>query len=102
MTSSTPSPDVAPREDDGPALAHASGVARHHLEARADVRRQVDLVDDEQIALRDARAALARDLVAAGDVDDVDREVDELAAVLRGEVVAAALDEQELAAARRA
>ena len=40
--------------------------------------------------------ALARHLVAAGHVDDVDRVVDELAAVLRGEVVAAALDEEQL------
>ncbi len=71
-------------------------VARHHLEIGADERRQVGLVDDQQVRLRDARPALARDLVAAGHVDDVDGEVGELAAELRGQVVAAALDEQQL------
>src|SRR5262249_3787347 len=40
--------------------------------------------------------ALARDLVAAGDVDDVNRVVGELAAELRGEVVAPALEQEEL------
>jgi len=76
--------------------AHPVGVARHDLEARADQRGEVDLVDHEQIGLRDAGAALARHLVAVRDVDDIDRIVGELAAVLRGEVVAAALDDQEL------
>jgi hypothetical protein len=33
------------------------------------VRREVGLVDDEQVAARHAGASLARDLVAAGDVD---------------------------------
>ena len=42
--------------------------------------------------------ALARDLVAAGHVDHVDREVGQLAAELRGQVVAAALDEQQIRA----
>ena len=68
----------------------------HHVEVGADVRRQVDLVDDEQIAARHARAALARDLVAAGDVDDVDADVDELGAERRREVVAAGLEEHDL------
>lgn len=35
-------------------------------------------------------------LVSAGDVDDIDRVVDQLAAVLRGQVVAAALDKEQL------
>ena len=59
---------------------------------------QVGLVDDEQIALGDARTALAWDLVAAGHVDHVDRVVDQLAAVLGGEVVAAGLDEDRIRA----
>ena len=74
------------------------GVALHDREIGADVRREIGLVDHEQIGLRDARAALARHLVAARDVDHVDREVGELAAVLRGQVVAAGLDEQQLGA----
>jgi hypothetical protein len=39
------------------------------------MRRQVGLVDDEQIRAGDAGAALARDLLALGHVDHVDGEV---------------------------
>src|SRR6185503_14091696 len=46
----------------------------------------------------DAGAALARDLVAAGDVDDVDRGIDELGAEARREVVAAALEKNDVEA----
>ena len=58
--------------------------------------REVDLVDDQQVRSGDSRAALARDLVAAGDVDHVEREVGELGRKGRGEVVAAALDEDDV------
>ena len=40
--------------------------------------------------------ALARDLVAAGDVDDVDAEIRQLRAERGGQVVAAALDDDEV------
>ena len=39
-----------------PVAAHLQAVAPHHVEVGADVRGQVDLVDDEQIAAADARA----------------------------------------------
>ena len=84
------------REDRRSLAAHARGVALHHSEIGPDVRREIGLVDHEQVGLRDARAALARHLVAPGDVDHVDREVGELAAVLGREVVAAGLDEEQL------
>jgi hypothetical protein len=47
--------------------------------------------------VRDPWPALARDLVAARNVNDIDDVVRELARVVRREVVAAALDEQNLA-----
>src|SRR5258706_10114601 len=56
-------------ELEGAFAAHLLRVVGHDLERGADHRRQVDLVDDEEIGLRDARPALARDLVARGDVD---------------------------------
>ena len=62
----------------------------------ADVRREIDLVDDQQVRPGDAGAALARNLVAARDVDDVDRRVDQLGAEAGGEVVAAALEKHEI------
>ena len=60
------------------------------------MRREVDLVDDEQVRARDAGAALARNLVAGRDVDHVEREVGKLRAERRGQVVAAALDDDEV------
>lgn len=84
------------REDGGAALAHLAGVALHDAQVGADGLGEVGLVDDEEVALGDAGAALAGDLVAAADVDDVDDEVGQLAAVVGGEVVAAGLDEEQV------
>ena len=57
---------------------------------------EVDLVDHQQVAAGDARPALARDLVAGGDVDHVDREIRQLRAEGGGQVVAAALDQDQV------
>src|SRR5438094_2574758 len=83
-------------EHDGTITSHPPGVARHDREIGADLWRKVRLVDYQQVRLRDAGAALARHLVAAGHVDHVDGVVGQLAAVLGGQVVASALDEEEL------
>src|ERR1700745_74422 len=65
-------------EHEGARAAHAPGVALHDRERGADVGREIDLVDHEQVGARDARAAFGRNLVAGGDVDDVKRQVREL------------------------
>src|SRR6185295_12542472 len=52
--------------------AHRLRIARHDLEAGADVRGEIDLFEDEQTGSRDAGPALAWNLVAARDVDHVD------------------------------
>src|SRR4051812_39726785 len=83
-------------EDEWTLMAHLLRVAVHHLKRRADHRREVDLVDDQQIALRDAGPAFARDLVARGDVDDIERQVGELRTEGGGEVVAAGLDQDQI------
>jgi hypothetical protein len=85
-------------EHERPLAAHAARIAVHHLQRGADHRREVDLVDDEQVALGDAGAALARDLVARRHVDHVQREVGKLRAEGRGEVVAAGLDQDQVQA----
>ncbi len=77
--------------------AHQLRIVRHHLEARADVGRQVGLVDDEDVRLRDPGSVLARDLVAGGDVDHVDEEVDQRRREGQRQVVAAALDQHDVA-----
>src|SRR5258706_4782137 len=84
------------REHERPLAAHPARVAVHDLERRPDHRREVDLVDHQQVALGDARAAFARDLVARRDVDHVQGQVGELRAEGRGEVVAAGLDEDQV------
>ena len=73
------------------------GVAVHHAEVGADEWSEVDFVDDEQIAETDRGAAFAGDFVSLGDVDHVDEGVDELGRKCRGEIIAAALDEDEAA-----
>ena len=83
-------------EDGRPVSPHSRGVALHDAEVGAHVGREIGLVDDEEVALRDSRTALARHLVAPGDVDDVNRVIDELATELGGEVVAAALEKEQL------
>src|SRR5437899_6203851 len=50
-------------KDEGPVAAHTPRVAFHHVEVGADQRREIDLVDNEQVGARDAGSALARDLV---------------------------------------
>ena len=85
--------DALPRAQighhEGASAPHLLGVALHHFKRGADVRREIDLVDDQQIGARDAGAALGRDLVAGGDVDDVDGEIGELGRKGGGEIVAA-------------
>lgn len=83
-------------ENSRPALAHATRVALHDSQIRANRLSEVDLVDDKQVAARDAGPALARHLVAARDVDDVDDKVGQLARVVRRQVVASGLDQQQV------
>src|SRR2546425_2458540 len=83
------------REDEWLVTAHQLGVARHDVEARADVWCEVDLVDHEEIGTRHARTAFAWDLVAAGDVDDVYGRVDQLGTEAGRQLVAAGLQKHD-------
>src|SRR5579872_904609 len=84
------------REDDRFAIADRRRVPAHHAEVRSHVRREIDLVDDEEIAAGHPGTALARHLVAAGHVDHVDADVDELRTERRRQVVATGLEKQDL------
>ncbi len=95
-TAATPSPERMFVKTKGRSPRMRLRVALHHAEVGADERGEVGLVDDEQVRAGDAGAALARDLLAGRDVDHVDREVRELGAEGRREVVAAALDEDQV------
>src|SRR5215216_3436273 len=84
------------REHERPCASHPPRITLHHLEVGTDKMRQVGLVDHEQIRLRDAWTALARNLVAARDIDDIDRVISEVATELRGEIIASAFHEQQV------
>ena len=95
-TASTPSPSRMQVKTNGrsPRILRAS---RSITSSDAPTcGREIGLVDDQQIGPGDAGAALARDLVAAGDVDHVERQVGQLGAEGGGQVVAAALDDDEV------
>ena len=83
-------------EDDGQFGPLGLGVGRHPREVGADVRREVGLVDDEQVGRGDPRPALARNVVTARDVDHEDLRVDEPLGEGRGEVVPAGLDQDQI------
>src|SRR3954469_22541282 len=86
------------RKYERPRTAHALRVAVHYFQRRPDHRREVDLVDDEEVALGDARPALTRNLVAGRHIDDVQREVGKLGAEGGGQVVAARFDQNQVEA----
>ena len=52
----------------------------HDLQTRMNILRNVDFVDHQQIRLRDAGAAFARDLFPFAHIDDEDQSVDEFGA----------------------
>ncbi len=74
---------------------HPERVALHHLERGSDVRRQVDLVDHEEIGAGDSRPSFAWDLVAASDVDHVDPDIDQVGAERRRQIVTSAFNEND-------
>src|SRR5262245_25327563 len=74
-------------EDEGARAAHALCLALHRLERGADIGGEIDLVDHEEVRAGDAWPAFRGDLVARGDVDDVDGEVGKLRRESCGEIV---------------
>lgn len=83
-------------EDEGSVAAHSQGVTFHDAQVRAYCGREIDLVDHQQIALGDAGAALAGDLVAAGNVDDLNGEVGEFPTEAGRQIIAARLDQEQV------
>ena len=76
--------------------AHSLGVALHDIERGAHIRREIDLVDHQEIGAGDAGPALGRDLIAGCDIDDVDREIGKLRRERRRQIVAAGLDQDQV------
>jgi len=83
-------------------LADAFGLGQHRRQIDSDIRRKIDLVDDEQVAAQQPRSPLARNVVATGDVDDEDPPVDQIQREGRSQIVAAGLEQDQLDAGNRA
>src|SRR5699024_9613913 len=68
--------------------AELQGVLLHDGQISADVGCEVGFVDDEEVRFDHALTGLARNLLTLGDVDDVHREIHQLGAEGRREVIA--------------
>src|SRR5215468_2323335 len=56
-------------QQDRPSVTHRARLPHHAVEIDPHMGGEIDLVDDQEIAEQHARSALARDVVAARDVD---------------------------------
>src|ERR1700719_319320 len=90
------------REHKGQIASHFSRVTVHDFERGTHVRSKINFVYYKQVRASDPRTALARHLIATGDVDDVDPDVDELGAERGCKIIASTLDEDQLEARKRA
>ena len=76
-------------KDERSGTAHFACITSHDFEVGANGFCKIGFVDDKQIALGDARSALPRNFVPAGDVDDLDGKIGQLTAETGGEIIAA-------------
>ena len=95
-TASTPSPVLQLVSMTGRPRRTSFASSHHQIDVRPDEGRKVGLVDHQQIGPQDAEPALARNIVAAGRIDDEQPIVDELEREGRGEIVAAGLDQHDI------
>jgi hypothetical protein len=78
------------------APTHSLRVAFHDLQVRANASREISLVDDEQVRLRDSGATLAWDFISAANIDDLDSVIRKFTAEARSQIVAAGFNEQDV------
>src|SRR5258708_24940947 len=83
-----------------PAGAYAFGLRQHRRKFDPDIGRQIDLVDDQEVAAEQPRSSFARNVVATGDVDHKHPPVDEIEREGRSEVVAARFEQDQLKAGK--
>ena len=93
---STPSPVAQLVVSTGRPRPHLDGFGDHAPQVDANVGRQVNLVDHQNVALHHARAALAGYVVATGHVDDKQPVIDEIERERRRKIVPAAFDNDEV------
>lgn len=83
-------------ENGWPPFPHLPRIPLHDAQIGTHGFGQVRLIDDQQVALRDARAALPGDLVTTADINHVNDEIGQFSRVVGGQVVAPGLDEQQV------
>lgn len=83
-------------EDCRSSFSHPKSIILHDSQVCTHNLREVCLVNNEQIRLRDSGTTLAGNLVTPTDVDHVYNIVRQLARVVGREIVAATLDEQDI------
>ena len=95
-TASTPSPVWQLVSSTGRPARTSFASSHHALQIDSHVRREIDLVDRPAGRTGARPAPLARNVVAAGDVDHEQPIVDQVERKSRGEIVAAAFDQDQI------
>jgi hypothetical protein len=75
---------------------HQASVTLHDLEVRADRLGEISFVDHEEVGLRNAGTAFARNFVAAGDIDNIDSVIGKFTTEMGGQIIPAGFKEQDL------
>ena len=75
---------------------HSSCVPFHHAKIRTHGFSQIGLIDHQQVALGNTWSPFSRNFVAPGHIDHIDRVVGQLAAEMRGEIIASRLEQQKV------
>ena len=84
------------RKNSWTAFPHLRRIPLHNTQISAHDLREINLIHNQQIRTRDTGSTLPRNLVSASNIDNVDDKIRQLARVVRGEVVAAGFDQEEI------
>ena len=83
-------------EDKWAISPHPLGITSHNTKVGADGWRQIGFVNDQEIGLRDARAAFAGNLVSTRNINDLNRVIGQFAAETGRQVIPARFQEQKV------
>lgn len=84
------------RENRRSPIPHPPSIPLHNLHIRPHRLRQINLVHNQQVTPRDPRPPLPRHLIPPRHVNDIDDEIRQLPAVIRRQIVAPALNQQQI------
>ena len=84
------------RKNSRASLPHLRRIALHNTQISAHNIRKINLVHNQKIRPGDTGSTLSRHLVSASYIDNVDDEIRQLTRVVRCEVVASGLDQEEI------